>query len=222
MCPAAPRRYRGRDVIYWLMQTYLHGAEHGVPFPTVADLPSPAARFGCDPHVSGKDGGHDLSLRKLARDGVHVYGKLEAATGSRVQFSGDLEERLAFAESGFDQEFKPLFDAYIGAAGIDAAPDDRPPYDTFSPPVVTDLDLDAAGIRTIVWATGYLLDFSWVDLPVFDEWGYPRHERGVTIHPGLYAVGLPWLHSEPSSVFAGVGADAAHVVEHIASRASTD
>ena len=84
------------------------------------------------------------------------------------------------------------------------------------PPVVTDLDLDEAGIRTVIWATGYRLDFSWVDLPVFDEWGYPRHTRGVTEHPGLYAVGLPWLHSEPSSVFAGVGADAAHVVEHIA------
>ncbi len=219
MCPAAPRRYRGKDLIYWLMQTVVHGAEVGIHFPTVADLPSPAARFGCDPHVSGKDGGHDLSLRRFARDGVHLYGRLEAADGARVQFSADLAERLAFAESGFDQEFKPLFDAYIEAAGIDAPLDDRR-YDTFTPPTVTDLDLDAAGIRSVVWATGYQLDFGWVDLPVFDEWGYPRHERGVTIHPGLYAIGLPWLHSEPSSVFAGVGDDAAHIVEHIASRAA--
>ena len=59
------------------------------------------------------------------------------------------------------------------------------------------------------------LDFGWVDLPVFDEWGYPRHERGVTVYPGLYAVGLPWLYSEPSFVFAGVGSDAEHVVAHI-------
>jgi putative flavoprotein involved in K+ transport len=222
MCPAAPRRYRGQDVIHWLAQTFLHGDEHGVHFPTVADLPSPAARFGCNPHVSGKDGGHDLSLRKFAREGMHLYGKLESATGCRVHFSADLEDRLVFAESKFDEEFKRLFDAYIEAAGIDAPPDDRPPYDTYSPPVVTDLDLDAAGIRSIVWATGFQLDFSWVDLPVFDEWGYPRHERGVTIHPGLYAVGLPWLHSEPSSVFAGVGADASHVVDHIAGRAAAD
>ena len=70
----------------------------------------------------------------------------------------------------------------------------------------------------MVWATGYRLDFGWVDLPVLDEWGYPRHTRGVTTHPGLYAVGLPWLHSQPSAVFAGVGADAAHIVEHIAGR----
>jgi putative flavoprotein involved in K+ transport len=58
-----------------------------------------------------------------------------------------------------------------------------------------------------------------VDLPVLDEWGYPHHERGVTTQPGLYAVGLPWLHSEPSSVLAGVGADAEHIVGHLASRA---
>jgi putative flavoprotein involved in K+ transport len=66
-----------------------------------------------------------------------------------------------------------------------------------------------------VWATGYQLDFSWVGLPVLDEWGYPRHVRGITCHPGLYAVGLRWLRSLPSSLLTGVGADAAHVVEHI-------
>jgi putative flavoprotein involved in K+ transport len=218
MCPSAPRRYRGRDVIWWLLQCFLHGREVGVPFPTVADLPSPAARFGCDPHVASGNGSQDISLRRFARQGFRLYGRLESAAGTRVRFSDDLEQRLAFAESAFDVKFKPLFDAYIAAAGIEAPADDRPPYETFSPPAVTELDLDAAGIRSIVWATGYRLDFGWVDLPIFDEWGYPRHVRGVTIHPGLYAVGLKWLHSEPSSVFAGVGADAAHIVEHIVDR----
>jgi putative flavoprotein involved in K+ transport len=75
----------------------------------------------------------------------------------------------------------------------------------------------AAGVGTIVWATGYQLDISWMDLPLFDQWGYPRHTRGVTTHPGLYAVGLRWLHSGPSSVLAVAGADAAHIVEHITS-----
>ena len=69
MCPSAPRRYRGRDCIWWLMQSFLHGAEVGVKFPTVEDLPTPAARFECNPHVSGKDGGHDLNLRQFARQG---------------------------------------------------------------------------------------------------------------------------------------------------------
>jgi putative flavoprotein involved in K+ transport len=215
MCPAAPRRYRGRDTIWWLLNCFLHGHDVGIAFPTVADLPSPAARFDCDPHLSGKDGGHEISLRQFARRGMQLYGKLESASDSMVRFSDDLAERLAFAESAFDREFRPMFDAYIAAAGIDAPPDDRPPYDEFMPSTVTTLDLDAAGIGTVLWATGYQLDFGWVELPVFDEWGYPRHLRGVTTFPGLYAIGLRWLHSEPSSVFAGVGLDAAHIVEHI-------
>ena len=215
-CPGVPRRYRGRDVIWWLLQAFLHGDEVGVHFPTVADLPSPAARFGCFPHLSGKDGGHDISLRRLAREGVRLHGRLEQADGSRVRFSDDLPERLAAVDQAFEEEFRPLFDAYIAAAGIAAPADDRPPADDFVPGTTAELDLDAAGVGTLIWATGYGLDFGWVDLPVLDEWGYPRHTRGVTVHPGLYAVGLPWLYSEPSSVFAGVGADAAHVVEHLA------
>jgi putative flavoprotein involved in K+ transport len=216
MCPRAPRRYRGRDVIWWLLQTFLHGETVGVHFPTVADLPSPAHRFMCNPHLSGTQGGHDINLRDFARRGMRLYGKLEAVNGARVRFSADLAERLAFADTTFDQLFGRLFDAYIAAAGIDAPRDDRPPVDDFTPPAVTELDLDGAGVRSVLWATGYKLDFSWVELPIFDEWGYPRHVRGVTEQRGLYAVGLPWLHSEPSSVFAGVGADAAHIVGHIA------
>ena len=216
MCPGIPRRYRGQDSIWWLLQSFLHGAEVGVHFPTVDDLPSPAARFGCNPHVSGRDGGHDIHLRRLGRQGAHLYGRLEDIDGTRVRFSEDLVERLRFAETKFDEEFRRLFDAYISAAGIDAPPDDRLPPDDFVPATRATLALEQAGIRSVVWATGFRLDFGWVDVPVLDEWGYPKHTRGVTTCPGLYAVGLPWLYSEPSSVFAGVGADAAHVVEHLA------
>ena len=147
---------------------------------------------------------------------MKLYGQLESISGATVRFSDDLAERLRFADTKFDEEFRPLFDAYIAAAGIDAPPDDRPAPDNFTPATLTELDLDRAGVRSVVWATGYRLDFSWVDLPVFDQWGYPNHVRGVTTFPGLYAIGLPWLYSEPSSVFAGVGADAAHIVEHLA------
>jgi putative flavoprotein involved in K+ transport len=168
------------------------------------------------PQLSGKDGGHDINLRQFARRGIRLYGRLDSASGATVRFSDDLDERLSFADRAFDKEFRPLFDAYIAAVGIDAPPDHRPPYDTYTPKTVTELDLDVAGVASAVWATGYRLDFGFVDLPIFDEWGYPRHERGSTEHPGLYAIGLPWLHSEPSSVFAGVGADAAHVIDHMA------
>jgi len=136
-----------------------------------------------------------------------------------VRFTDDLADRLVFAETQFDKLQRRLIDNYIAAAGIDAPPDDRPPPgDQPAPATSTELDLGSAHIGSVVWATGYRLDFGWVDLPIFDEWGYPRHSRGVTIHPGLYAVGLPWLHTTGSSVFGGVGADAAYIVEHIAGR----
>jgi putative flavoprotein involved in K+ transport len=216
MCPSVPRSYRGRDIIWWLLQSFQNRERLHLPFPMVHDLPTPAARFACNPHLSTTPAGRDISLRRLARQGMHLYGRLEDVEGTLVTFSGDLAERLTFADEKFDEEFRPLFDAYISAAGVDAPPDDRGARDDFVPPLVTQLDLDAAGILCVIWATGYRLDFGWVDLPIFDEWGYPRHQRGVTECPGLYAVGLPWLYSEPSSVLGGVGDDAAYVVDHLA------
>lgn len=214
-CSSAPRRYRGHDLGWWLFQVFQHGPEVGVE----AKLPSPAARFAGNPIVSGQDGGHTIDLRQLAREGVHLYSRLESADGMLVRFGDDLADRLVFAETLFDKQYRRLFDAYNEAAGIGAPPDDRSPIrNSPVPDTSTELNLANAGIRSIVWATGYQLDFSWVDLPVFDEWGYPRHARGVTTHPGLYAVGLPWLHTIASAVLAGVGDDAAYVAEHIADR----
>ncbi|MEV6826009.1 NAD(P)/FAD-dependent oxidoreductase [Amycolatopsis sp. NPDC051102] len=213
-CFAAPRRYRGRDLGWWLLQVHLHGAEVGVEMKP----PPPAGRFAGNPILSGQGGGHSIDLRRLAPEGVRLYARLETADGTTARFADDLAERLVFAETQFDKTQRRLFDAYIAAAGIDAPPDDRPPADSFVPDIVTELDLAAAGIGSVIWATGYRLDFSWVDLPIFDEWGYPRHDEGVTVHPGLYAVGLPWLTSAASAVFVGAGADAAHIVEHIVGR----
>lgn len=214
-CPAAPRRYRGRDVIWWLYQSFLHGDEVGVHFPTVEDLPSPAERFACNPHLSGARGGHDLHLREFARRGMHLYGRLEALDGTRARFSDDLRTRLAYADKQFYEEFAPLFDAYIAASGADATAPEPPPQDDFTPATQSELDLWRAGVKTVLWATGYRLDFGWVKVPIFDEWGYPRHVWGRTEQPGLFAVGLPWLHSEPSSVFAGIGIDTKHVVAEL-------
>jgi putative flavoprotein involved in K+ transport len=214
-CSTAPRRYRGHDLGWWLFQVYRHGPEVGV----APKLQSPAARLAPNPIVSGQGGGHSVDLRQFARQGIRLYGGLESADGTRARFSDDLADRLTFAETQFDQQYRRLFEAYIAAAGLDVPPDDRPPLgDPFVPATSTELDLAAAGITSVVWATGYRLDFGWVDLPVFDEWNYPRHTRGVTTHPGLYAVGLPWLHSIASAVLAGVGTDAAYIAEHIAGR----
>src|SRR5690606_18445397 len=146
MCGSVPRRYRGRDVIWWLASTFLHGEEHGVHFPTVDDLPSPAARFTCNPQLSGVDGGHTIDLRRFARDGIRLYGRLEGVDGGTARFSDDLAERLAFADSQFDLEFRPLFAAYAAAAGIDAPPDDRPPPGDFTPEPLPEPDQAAPGL----------------------------------------------------------------------------
>jgi putative flavoprotein involved in K+ transport len=75
--------------------------------------------------------------------------------------------------------------------------------------------MEKARISTIIYATGFTYDFSWIDLPIFDERGYPRYERGVTELPGFYFVGLHWMHTAGSGLFSQVGRDAEFVVEHL-------
>ena len=92
--------------------------------------------------------------------------------------------------------------------------------DGYEAKAILELDLASAGIRSIVWATGYGFDFGLVKLPAFDQDGYPVQVRGVTDFPGLYFVGLPYLYTSQSGTLAGVGDDAAYVAAHIASRAA--
>ena len=217
-CPEAPRRYRGKDTFYWIMQLGLHGPEYGLNGLTVAQLPSPAARFACNPLLTGANGGHDIHLRDLGRRGVRLHGHLDAADDGDLVFSDDLAERLATVEAGFSQRLRPMLDAYIAAAGIEAPEAEPRPADDWLPSEPARLNLAAEGVTSVLWATGYRLDFGILDIPVLDEWNYPRHSRGVTEHPGLYAVGLPWLTGHSSAIVAGVGRDAEYIAEHIAGR----
>lgn len=191
------------------MQILIQGPQHGMQVPTVDDLPAPAARFGCHPHL------YEDSPRRLAERGAVLHGRVLETDGPTVRFGEDVARRVAFAEADFDVRFRPMFDAYAAAVGLDLPQD---PPATGRGPVPegeASLDVEAEGISAVVWATGYRLDFSWRGLPILDEWGYPLHHRGVTIQPRLYAIGLPWLHGEPSAVIPGVGADAAHLVEQM-------
>jgi putative flavoprotein involved in K+ transport len=186
------------------------------PHRGAAALPRGAVRL--QPPVSGADGGHDIHLRDLGRRGVRLHGHLEAADDGELVFSDDLPERLALVEAGFSQRLQPMFDAYIAAAGISAPTPEPPRVEDWLPSEPARLNLDAENITSVIWATGYRLDFSILDIPVLDEWNYPRHIRGVIEHPGLYAVGLPWLTGHGSSIVAGEGRDAAYIAEHIAGR----
>lgn len=206
-----PRRYRGVDSMRWLART-------GFVDQTVEQLDSPKERFDPNPHVSGKDGGHTINLHRFHRDGINLLGHLQDGRGTQLEFAPDLKENLKTADN-FAHQFRENIDKFIEKTGLDAPEEDVPePRDAYEAEVITELDLEEAGIRTIIWATGYDFDFSWVQFPNFDEFGYPVQERGVTSQSGLYFVGLHWLHTIKSGLFLGVGDDAAHVVEHIASR----
>lgn len=218
-CPEAPRRYRGQDVMYWVLLAGIHGPEYGVNALRVGQLPSPAARFACNPLLSGTDGGHDVHLRALGRQGIRLHGNLEAADDGELTFTDDLPERLATVEAGFGQRMGRALDAYIAAAGIDAPEPQPAPADDWLPaPEPARLNLAAENITSVLWATGYQLDLSFVDIPVLDAWSYPRHVRGVTEQPGLFVVGLPWLTGHYSSIVGGVGVDAEYVAECVAGR----
>lgn len=218
-CPEAPRRYRGQDVFYWILQLNLHGPEFGINGLQADQLPSPAARFMCNPLISGNGGGHSIHLRDVGRRGVRLHGRFEGSDDGALVFSDDLPERLALVEAGFTARLGRMADAYIAAAGIDAPSAEPMPADDWLPAESgARLNLDAEGVTSVIWCTGYGLDFGFLDVPVLDEWNYPRQSRGVTEVPGLYAVGLPWLTKHLSATLSVVGDDAEFVAGHIAGR----
>jgi putative flavoprotein involved in K+ transport len=180
-----------------------------------------AARREPNHYVTGRDGGHDIDLRAHALSGMNLHGRLTHIAHGRLHFDGDLRERLEAADA-VAERIKDTIDAWIADNGIEAPTEDRyqpvwePPAAADSP---TELDLHDAGIRSVVWATGFRSDWSWVDIPGFLREGYPRYERGICDVNGLYVLGLPWLWTWGSGRFAGVARDAHHVTERIAARA---
>jgi putative flavoprotein involved in K+ transport len=208
-CGWFPRRYRGVELIRWAIDT-------GLMDDTVDSLPSPAARLACNPPVSGNDGGHDCHPRWLARRGAELVGRLVGFEGGRARLAPGLEETLAWGDE-FAAAFKRRVDEHVLATGIDV---EEPQPEPEEAPVVgrDELDLRAEGIGTILWANGYRPDLSWIGLPLADESGWPLQRRGATAFPGLWFVGVHWLHRRSSALFLGVGADAEHVVTQLVAR----
>jgi putative flavoprotein involved in K+ transport len=210
--PRVARFYRGRDCVAWLseMGTYTKGIDQFDD--------SEAVRHKTNHYVTGRDGGRDIDLRRFALEGMVLHGRLTDVVSGRPRFSTDLRANLDGADE-VAEGIKDSIDAYIAANGIDAPVEARPapvwqPGPEADEP--TELDLDAAGIRTVIWSTGFGRDHRWIELPVFDGRGYPTHDRGVTSQPGLYFMGLPWQYTWGSGRFSGVGDDAEHVVDEIA------
>jgi putative flavoprotein involved in K+ transport len=206
-----PRRYRGQDIVRWMDRAGFNAV-------TVDKLPSPKMKFAASALVSGKDGGHTLNVHQFARDGVVLLGRMQAAQAGKITLAPDLKESLAKSDK-FKADLLKRIDDYIEKMGLDVPQETLPDLrDGYSAEVITELDVQSAGITSVIWATGYKFDFGLVRLPVVDADGYPIQKRGVTDYPGLYFVGLPWLHTAKSGLLFGVGDDAASIVSHIAGK----
>ena len=207
----APRRYRGRDTFWWLVQAGFFDKQ-------VDTLPSPKARFAGNPQISGTIGGHSINLHLFARDGVVLLGHIRDFQDGKILLAGDMKENLAKADK-LEADLVKLIDEYIQKNSLSAPPESLAELrDGYAADEILELDLKAAGITSIIWAMGYRFDFSLVRLPIFDEFGYPLQKRGITGYPGLYFVGLNWLHTAKSTLLLGVSEDAAFVVDEIVKR----
>lgn len=205
-----PRRYRGRDFVWWLgalgmwnAQTCEPGKEHV----TIA--------------VSGAQGGHTVDFRDLAASGITLVGRTEGFANGRITFAADLERNIADGDANY-LSMLDAADAHIAREGLDfpAEPAARVlgPMPACATNPVLELSLAQAGIGAIVWATGYGMDFDWLKAGTFDERGWPVHQRGVSAEPGLYFLGLAWLSRRASPFIWGVWHDADYLAGHIADR----
>lgn len=200
-----PRRYRGRDSMWWRQQPdFLVGAR---------------SRPASYSHMTGKDGGRDLNLHQFARDGIQLLGRIEGVTDGRLILAPDLHQRLAEADAA-DLAFRRAVDRFVEWHGLDAAPDPLPNgedlRDGLAQPILATLDLRHAGITTVIWATGFRPDPSWVEFPVFDDAGYPLRTDGLTAVPGLSIAGMRWQLPGTTTLIGGLGPEAERIAAHVA------
>lgn len=206
-----PRRYRGRDIVDWIEVIAFFDRP-------VDALTDPRERFKANPMATGKNGGRDLNLHSLHRQGVKLLGRLSGVEGSRLIFEPDLGANIAKSDEQARQLLQRI-DQEITAQGIAARDEPSPfPTDALQASGLTELDMRAGKISTVIWACGFSFDYRLVRLPVVDEFGFPLTRRGVTRFEGLFFIGMPWLHTQKSGLLAGVGEDAAFLAELISNR----
>src|SRR5215468_6186649 len=202
-----PRTYRGRDYCWWLGVLGKWDAvarEAGKEHVTIA--------------VSGAHGGHTIDFRLLATKGMILVGRTEAYENGVISFAPDLVDNLAKGDANLVSVFDEA-DAYVARNGLNLPeePDARATVqdsDCVKNPILS-LDLAKSGIATIIWATGFASDFSWLKVDAFDDNGRPKHQRGVSAEPGIYFLGLPWLSRRGSSFVWGVWHDAKYLADQI-------
>ena len=202
-----PRRYRGRDFVWWLGVLGKWSAtacEPGREHITIA--------------VSGAHGGHTVDFHGMARRGMVLLGQAQRFHDGTLHIAPDLARNIAAGDADYLSVLDEA-DAYATREGLDLPQDPEartPPLPAPDTEPVLALHLADAGITSIVWATGYGFDFGWLPPGALDDAGRPRHTRGVSVVPGLYHLGLPWLSCRASAFIWGVWHDAAYLADRIA------
>ncbi|KPU84526.1 FAD-dependent oxidoreductase [Marinosulfonomonas sp. PRT-SC04] len=205
-----PRSYRGRDFVWWLGVLGKwddEAVEVGKEHVTIA--------------VSGARGGHTVDFRRFANAGMMLVGLTKSFKDGVVSFMPDLADNLAQGDANY-LSLLDAADAYSERMGLDLpeepeARDVQPDPDCVTNPVL-ELDMAKADITSIIWATGFATDYSWLQVDVLDQAGKPKHQRGVTTEPGVYFLGLPWQSRRGSPFIWGVWHDAKHVADHMATQ----
>ena len=203
-----PRSYRGRDFVWWL----------GVLGKWDASAPAVGAEH-VTIAVSGAAGGHTIDFRSLAASGITLVGRANSFADGSVHFGSDLRNNIARGDANYLSLLDEA-DAYVARNALDLPEEPGARVFAADPDCVTnplaELNLAEAGVTSIVWATGYVGDYSWLQVDAFDENGKPKHQRGVSAEPGIYFLGLPWQSRRGSSFIWGVWHDASYIADQIA------
>ena len=207
--PRCARFYRGKDVVTWLF-------EMGYYETTVKDHRySEEVRNSTNHYVTGRDGGRDIDLRKFALEGMQLLGRFEDFQNGQLVFRPDLNQNLKMADATYNR-INASIDDYIAKNNITT----DEPASVYHPlwipeQEITHIDLAAENITSIIWCIGFRPDYSWIDLDIFQNNGYPMHDRGITVDSDVCFIGLPWLNTWGSGRFMDVGKDAKYIVDHI-------
>jgi putative flavoprotein involved in K+ transport len=211
-----PRVYRGRDIHWWMEAAGVLDERYDAVDDIVRARRVPSMQLVGTPERATCD------LNALTADGVHLVGRLAGMRDGTALFSGSLRNKCELADLKLGR-LLDLIDEWASANGVDELVD--PPH-RFEPTVVPDpptlaLDLTKGAIRTIVWASGFVPDYSWLDVDVLDAKGMIRHDGGVVASPGMYVTGLPFLRRRKSSFIDGGRADAEDLVVELAAHLDT-
>lgn len=213
-CPVArvPRRYRGKDIVDWLILTGFYDMQTNDVTEEILNM-----KF---PQISGVGlRGHTLSLQSLSKKGAVILGKTAVADRDIISIQPNAAAHVQFADES-SGKVKDMIDLYIQKSGLYAPPNeedtaDIPDADAACASTVTSLNLIRNDITSIIWATGFVGDFSYLKLPVFNEFGMVKHHNGFSEIEGLYFLGLPWLRKRQSGTILGIKEDAEIIAEKI-------